>query len=162
MKNYWHTHLKKRLKADSTSSTSVIPELQEAVDEASWKNLSESDILASPEPAESISKLDDSKNSVVSPQQPITSSTGPTNFEIGKDQTIANEGINIDKTSSHETFIEELQSLWSQQGDFFYPRHDDQLIGPSTYSPIWQYDFYKEFDDCYDWVHYMDKTFGNS
>ena len=72
MKNYWHTHLKKRLKVDSTST--VLGELQKVDDESWAKNVSESDHLLSSEPAESMSILKGTDNAVVSPR--LMSSTG--------------------------------------------------------------------------------------
>ncbi|GMN50943.1 hypothetical protein TIFTF001_020104 [Ficus carica] len=175
VKNYWHTHLKKRLKVDSAST--VLGELHKVDDETSAKNLSESDHLLSSKPAESMSILKGTDNAVVSPRlmsstdnpsSVLITSSAPTSCGIGKDGKNVIESI-IDNTSSETlNFDQELQSLWTKpdivgNGDFF--DLDNQLIGPSgnpqewQQDSIWPSDFYKGYD-YYDWIDDIDKIFG--
>ncbi|KAG2689748.1 hypothetical protein I3760_09G153500 [Carya illinoinensis] len=146
IKNYWHTHLKRRLKNSSLSTT--VP--QTVVDVNKNNSSGIQDLLLCDAPK--VSNLDDTRDIIPMSRQLSTddlssSSTDPA-VEIDRKQPIE-ENFGSSKTS------EELQTSWEQtlsfrEQDIFMPETDPGFVCPTTavwlQDPLYHpYSSYNEF-----------------
>ncbi|KAF5475577.1 hypothetical protein F2P56_007371 [Juglans regia] len=147
IKNYWHTHLKKRLKNNSLSTT--VP--QTVVDVNKNNSSGIQDLLLCDAPK--VSNLDGTRDIIpMSPQlstdHDLSSSSTDPAVEIDRKQPIE-ENFGSSKTS------EELQTSWEQtlsvqEQDIFMPETDPGFVCPTTavwlQDPIYHpYSSYNEF-----------------